>query len=101
MVELEIERQAKRLKELKLQKRKKTLLSINKEAHELELDMQASCRDPIQQTYPSRTKIINGLVNARGEYNHIDNNSTRTSLTQISITLLTIICQGVVVGDSH
>ena len=79
MVELEIERQAKRLKELKLQKRKKTLLSINKEAHELELDMQASCRDPLQQTCPSRTKIINGLVNARGEYNHIDNNSMRTT----------------------
>ena len=78
MVEFEILSQTKRLRELKLQQKKKTLLFMNKEANEIELDMQANCRDTIQQNYPCRPKMINGLENARSEYCHIDNNPMRT-----------------------
>ena len=44
IVEREIASQAKRLKELKLQQRKRTLLPMNKEAHQIEHNMQLSCR---------------------------------------------------------
>ena len=58
LVESEILFQARRVKELKLQQKKKTLLSLNKEAHQIELDMQSSC------------KGING--HARGEHYYVD-----------------------------
>ena len=67
MVELETLSQTKRLRELKLQQKKKTLLLLSKEANEIELDMQANCRATSQQNYSCRPKVIHG------EYGHIGN----------------------------
>ena len=62
MVEFEIFSQAKRLRELKLQQKKKTLLLMNNKANEIELDMQAYCRNTIQPNYSCRPKMINGWI---------------------------------------
>ena len=81
MVEMQILSQAKRLKQLKLQQKKNTLLSMNKEAHQIELDMQSSCRVPIQHSLPRRAEDlgINGPEHAKGEYYNVDDNLMRTT----------------------
>ena len=72
MVELEILSQTKRLRELKLQQKKKTLLLLRKEANAIELDMQANCKGTSQQNYSGRPKMIHG------EYCHIVNDPIKT-----------------------
>ena len=51
---------------------------MNNKANEIELDMQAYCRNTIQPNYSCRPKMINGMKNARGDYCHIDNNPIKT-----------------------
>ena len=72
MVEFEILSQTKRLRELKLQQKKKTLLLLSKEANGIELDMQTNCRGTSQQNYSGRPNMIHG------EYCHIGNDPIKT-----------------------
>ena len=52
---------------------------MNKEAHQIEFDMQSSCRVPIQDSLPRRAEDIgiNGPEHARGEY-YVDDDLIRT-----------------------